>query len=122
MLPELMTCKKIKKMELSKKDKKVARQIIEVGLQKEFGNGLNKIDKVLKKWQEEKQDNRESYHLLFKTLSDFDKHIAKRYDNMTGSKYLIIIASQLHDEIISEGSLSELSEETIQKIKFLISE
>ena len=41
---------------------------------------------------------------------------------MTGSKYLFIIASQLHDDIVSEGSLSELSEEVIQKIKFLISE
>lgn len=109
-------------MELSKKDKKVARQIIEDGLQKELGKGLDKIDKLLKKWQEGKQDNRESYHLLFKTISDFDKHIAKRYDNMTGSKYLFIIASQLHDDIVSEGSLSELSEEVIQKIKFLISE
>ena len=75
---------KNKKMELSKKDRKVARQIIEDGLQKEFGKGLDKIDKVLKKWKEEKQDNRESYHLLFKTIKDFDKHIAKRYDNMTG--------------------------------------
>jgi hypothetical protein len=112
---------KNKKMELSKKDRKVARQIIEDGLQNEFGKGLDKIDKVLKKWKEEKQDNRESYHLLFETISDFDKHIAKRYDNMTGSKYLFIIASQLHDDIINEGSLSELSEEVIRKIKFLIS-
>ena len=108
-------------MELSKKDRKLARQIIEDGLQNEFGKGLDKIDKVLKKWKEEKQDNRESYHLLFETISDFDKHIAKRYDNMTGSKYLFIIASQLHDDIINEGSLSELSEEVIRKIKFLIS-
>ena len=112
---------KNKKMELSKKDRKVARQIIEDGLQKEFGKGLDKIDKVLKKWKEEKQDNRESYHLLFKTIKDFDKHIAKRYDNMTGSKYIFIIASQLHDDIISEGSLIELREEVIRKIKFLIS-
>lgn len=109
-------------MELSKKNKKAARQIIESGLQNEFGNGLQKIDKVLQKWKEEKGDNRENYHVLFKTLSDFDKHIANRYDNMTGSKYLFIIASQLQDNIISEANLSELSEEAILKIKVLISE
>ena len=109
-------------MQLSKKDKKAARQIIESGLQKEFSNGLSGIDEVLKAWKENKKDNRESYHLLFKTLTDFDKHIARRYDNITGSKYLYVIAAQLHDGIINQAGLTELSEETIQKIKFLISE
>ncbi len=105
-----------------KKRQQIARQIIESGLQKEFSNGLSLIDKVLIDWKENRKDNRESYHRLFKTLADFDKHIAHRYDNMSGSKYLFIVAAQLHDGIINEAHLNELSEETIQKIKFLISE
>lgn len=109
-------------MQLSKKDKRIARQIIERGLQKEFSNGLSLIDSVLTDWKENKQDNRESYHLLFKIITDFDKHLEQRYDHMSGSKYLFIIAAQLHDGIINEADLNELSEETIQKIKFLTSE
>ena len=34
-------------MELSKKDKKVAREVIEIGLQREFENGLGKTEEIL---------------------------------------------------------------------------
>ena len=38
-------------MELSKKDKKIAREIIEKGLQKEFAKGLYKFDTILNEWK-----------------------------------------------------------------------
>ncbi len=98
-------------MDLSKKDKKFARQIIEKGLQKEFANGLNSFDSILIDWKKQKKDNRDSYHLLYKTLTDFDKHIARRYDRMTGSNYLLIIAGQLSDSVIAEDDILELSED-----------
>ncbi len=107
-------------LELSKKERKIARSIIETGIQREFQKGLNSIDSILLNWKDNKTDNRESYHLVYKTLTDFDKHIASRYDGMTGSKYLFIIAAQLNDGIITEDDLMELSGETIQKIKFMI--
>ncbi len=109
-------------MELSKKDKKAARKIIEIGLQREFEKGLSSFDTILKDWKEKKQDNRESYHLLYKTITDFNRHIARRYDNMTGSKYFSIVAAQRYNGIITQEELKELSEETIQKINFLISQ
>jgi len=37
--------------ELSKKDKKTAREIIEVGLQKEFAKGLFDADTILTEWK-----------------------------------------------------------------------
>ncbi|MFM9839437.1 MAG: hypothetical protein ACKVOQ_14305 [Cyclobacteriaceae bacterium] len=98
-------------MDLSKKDKKIARQIIEKGLQQEFANGLNSFDSILNHWKEQKKDNRDSYHLLYKSLTDFDKHIARRYDRMTGSSYLFIIAGQLSDSVITEHDIMELSQE-----------
>ena len=109
-------------MELSKKDKKVARKIIEIGLQREFENGLSSFEAILKDWKEKKQDNKESYHLLYKRLTDFDRHIARRYNYMTGSKYFSIVATQLYNGIITQEEISELSEEIIQKINFLISQ
>ena len=79
-------------MELSKKDKKVAREVIEKGLQIEFANGLKKAEKVIENWKKNPGQNREAYHLLFSAIYDFDKHIARRYDRMTGSKYFYIAA------------------------------
>ena len=103
-------------MELSKQEKKIARQIIEIGLQKEFAKGLSDADTILNEWKNKSTDNRDTYHLLYKKISDFDKHIARRYDGMTGSKYLFIIAAQLQDSIISEIDLEEFSEAIKQAI------
>jgi hypothetical protein len=103
-------------MELSKKDKKTAREIIEVGLQKEFAKGLFDADTILTEWKNKAIDNREAYHSLYKQITGFDKHIARRYDGMTGSKYLFIIAAQLRDGIISENDLKEFSPEVKQAV------
>ncbi|MDA3930131.1 MAG: hypothetical protein PF541_14365 [Prolixibacteraceae bacterium] len=104
-------------MELSKKDKKTAREIIELGLLKEFENGLMKADKIITNWKSEQKNNREAYHSLFDHIHKFDKHIALRYDGMTGSRYLLIIAGQLNEGIISDADLENFSEEAKQTVK-----
>jgi hypothetical protein len=103
-------------MELSKKDKKTAREIIEAGLQKEFAKGLFDADSILNKWKNKAIDNREAYHSLYKQITGFDRHIARRYDNIKGSTYLFIIAAQLSDGIISENDLNGFPEEVKQAI------
>ncbi len=103
-------------MELSKRNKKVAREVIEKGLQIEFANGLKQAKKVIENWEKNSQENREAYHLLFKTIHDFDKLISRRYDRMTGSKYLYIIAAQFSDKIITEDDLKDFSPEVHEKI------
>ncbi len=106
-------------MELTKSEKRICREIIERGLQNEFIEGLSKADKILKDWENNKKDNRDSYHALYKQITNFDKHIAKRYDCIRGSDYLFIIGAQLHDGIISEDDLKEFSEEKIAAIKMI---
>ncbi len=106
-------------MELSKQEKKVAREIIETGLQKEFAKGLFDADTILHQWKNKSTDNRDAYHLLFKKITDFDKHIARRYDGMTGSKYLFVIAAQFQDGIISESDLEKCSERVKQAVKLI---
>jgi hypothetical protein len=103
-------------MELSKKDKRVAREIIEAGLQKEFAKGLFDADTILTEWKNKATGNREAYHSLYQQITGFDKHIARRYDNMKGSTYLFIIAAQLIDGIIAENDLDELSPEAKQAV------
>ena len=104
-------------MELSKKEKKIAREIIEMGLQKEFAKGLFDADTILNEWKYKPSNNRDAYHLLYKKITDFDKHIARRYDEMRGSDYLFVIAAQLQEGIISENDLEKFSENVKQAIK-----
>ena len=98
-------------MELSKKDKKAAREVIEKGLQREFANGLSKADTILQSWNSKAIDNKETYHQLYKHIMNFDKHIARRYDGITGSRYLLTITGQMLDNVIHEEDLVDFSEE-----------
>jgi hypothetical protein len=96
-------------MELSKKDKKMARELIEKGLQIEFANGLSDADKILVEWKNKSLNNRD--HQLYKHIADCDKHIASRYDHMSGSRYIFIIAGQLRDNVITGDDLLNFSDE-----------
>ena len=107
--------------ELSKKDKKTAREIIEKGLQKEYAKGLFQFDSILTKWKDNTLDNKDAYLQLCKELVNYDKHIARRYDDMKGSNYLFIIAAQMLDNIISENDLENFSDEAKQAIKIITS-
>ena len=107
-------------MELSKSDKKAAREIIEKGLQQEFAKGLFDVDTILDGWKNKQTNNQDTYHKLYKKIIDFDKQIAKRYDRMTGSTYLFIIAGQLVDEFITENDLNGLSGEVKAIVKLIV--
>ena len=98
-------------MELSKSDKKKVRQLIEIGLQKEYANALRTCGEVIKKWEAGQADNRIAYGSLYETLHKHDKHIAARYDRMTGSQYFFVLFAQLTDGLILESDLTELSPE-----------
>lgn len=99
-------------IELKKSEKKVAREIIEKGLQRELTNGLNKFNNILKKWENSSEDNKGTYNKLYSSVVSFDKHIGRRYDGITGSRYINVIVAQLEDGIINEEDLSGFSEET----------
>lgn len=106
-------------MELAKRDKKIAREIIEKGLQREFALGLNKADEIIGKWKNNDLENREAYHSIYRHIIDFDKHIGRRYNNMTGSRYRFIIAGQLADGIISESELEGFPDEVRNALKVM---
>ena len=98
-------------MELSKQDKKAARELIEKGLQREIENELRKVNHILENWKCKEKNNKETYYQLYKHIANFDKHIAHRYDGITGSRYLLTIISQLHDNVIHVDDLVDFSEE-----------
>jgi hypothetical protein len=103
--------------ELPKSQKKIARQIIETGLQREYQSGIEKADAVIEKWKSGKMDNQKAYISIYRKLISHDKHLARRYDNMSGSKYLMIISGQVADGIVSFDELSELNNEAREVVK-----
>jgi enamine deaminase RidA (YjgF/YER057c/UK114 family) len=103
--------------ELPKSQKKIAREIIEKGLLREYQNGIEKVEAVIGKWKSGKLDNREAYISIYKKLTFHNKHLARRYDNMSGSKYLIIISGQVADGVIAFEELSELNDQARQVIQ-----
>lgn len=102
--------------ELSKKEKKIAREAIEKGVQAEFKAGLENAKKVIAEWEKGGLDNRAGYLQLYKTITDQDKRIGKRYDGITGSRYLVTVAAILYDEQITEEDIKDFSDEAKQTI------
>ena len=97
-------------MELTKADKRAAREIIDIGLQNEFKKGLMDFASIIHDWEKTGSNSQECYQSLYSKVIDFDKHIAHRYDGMSGSKYLFIVAAQLADSFVTETDVSKLSE------------
>lgn len=93
-------------MELTKPEKKIARELFERSIQLEFSKGLEKFDKVLHKWKEGGFSNhQEAYLSLYKSVESFDKHIAKRYDGLRGSGYFFLLMDLYAHNLITDEDL-----------------
>ena len=80
--------------ELSKQQKRIARQVIDIGLVRELESSLGEIDLEIQQWKDGK-DTKTTYHSIYQKLTKFDKHIVRRYDEMKGATYLFILAALL---------------------------
>ena len=105
--------------ELTKSQKKIARQIIEKGLQKEYVDGIIELDNIISKWKIKKLANRDAWFELYDNLTKHDDHLSNRYDNMGGSKYLYVIAGQLASGVINRYNLTDFDEDVISDILLL---
>jgi hypothetical protein len=108
-------------MDLSKSDKRIAREIIQKGLIKELTKGLNKADKILYDWKQGGGDIKETYHALYKHITQFDKGIARRYDAMSNSDLLYVVIQQLNERLIDKQELDAFSAEGKSIIERILS-
>jgi hypothetical protein len=108
--------------ELPKADKKVARQLMDKGILIEFEQGMQNFFTILQEWKEKGGDTKETYYKIFSAVKDFDKHIARRYDAIGGSRYLEVVVAQLADELydISETNAfsPQVKEDTLRYVRF----
>lgn len=99
--------------ELSKRDKKVARRCIDKGIEAEFKEGLEQFEEIIAQWREGKfATNKDAYHELFKAVDKKDYAIGRRYDRLSGSRWLMTVTQLLHEGYISEDDIKDFSEET----------
>jgi len=89
--------------ELSKKEKKIARECIDKGLEAAFKEGLEKSELVIRDWRQGKfSSDKEAYHKLYKAITDKDDAISRRYDGLTGSRYLVTVAQLFLEKVITK--------------------
>ena len=98
--------------ELSKREKKIARIIIDKGVDAEFKTALEQAHEILSEWKKGSMDNRTGYYKLFKKIMEQNKRIADRYDGLTGSRYLLTVGRIYEDGQVTEEDIKDFSEET----------
>lgn len=102
---------------LSKKDKATLRALIEKGVQAEYTHALAEVETVLKQWRDGALDNRDAYQAMYRSIQENNKFIARRYDYVTGSRYVLTVAGIYRDKQITDDDLSGLSEEVRARIQ-----
>jgi hypothetical protein len=102
--------------DLTKREKKIARDAIEKGVLAEFKVSLEEAETIIEEWRKSQLDARQAYHKLFKAIMEQNKHIARRYDDMRGSRYLLTVAAILHDGYITEEDIKDFSDEAKEEI------
>ena len=61
--------------ELSKKDKKIVRELIDKGIAEDFRKGMQHFDQLIQQLKISAETPQEQYYKLFNEVQDFDKQI-----------------------------------------------
>jgi hypothetical protein len=111
---------------LTKADKRCCRELIHIGLERECEKFVKEIQELANRpipeeelnepYREENGKSVEGpwhkrYIALYKKTASFDKHIAQRYDGMTGGHYLDGVLILYCEGIISDDEIAPLSDE-----------
>ena len=102
--------------ELSKSDKRNAREIIKKGMHEEFRRGMESFYKLLEAWRKTTNEDQEHYAELYGSVKDFDKQIARRYDGLRNSMLLDVLSVQLNDGLIEKADLDPLTPGTKERV------
>ena len=103
-------------IELSKSQKKIARQLIDVGLQRECKTFTEKIARFIGSPKWETENPHELYLQLYKKVVSFDKHIARRYNGLTGSHYFITVLGLFMDGVLTTDDIASFDIEIQERL------
>ncbi|MBP6793968.1 MAG: hypothetical protein KA143_02890 [Saprospiraceae bacterium] len=103
-------------MDLSKPDKKIARALIDKGLEVAYEAALSETYDILKNWKSQKLDDRTAYMELYKVLNSHDHGIARRYNGLGGSRYFSTVLSLFLEEVLDQKDIEGFSDEVKNKL------
>lgn len=98
-------------IELSNSQKKIAREIIREGMNIECKTFLDNIDKWIKAAYQPEETPHSRYLKLYEEVETFDEQFAFKYDSLSASKYLLLVARLIYDRILPEERIMKFSEE-----------
>jgi hypothetical protein len=98
--------------ELSKSQKKIARIVMDKGLENHYMKGLYDAESILQKWRSSKFENtREAYMKLFRSVKKNDENITRIYNDKGASRWVEVMADQLNEGVITFEDLKDFDEE-----------
>lgn len=103
--------------DLTKKEKKIARDIFSISIEKEFEEALQNSQLIMTKWKSGNASSREIFHETRSYLNVFLKHLERRYDDLRTSDYLMTLAGILKDGYITDEDLKDFSDAAKETIK-----
>ncbi len=98
--------------QLSKSQKKIARVVMDKGIDNHYINALKDVESILLKWHNGVfKDSREAYMNMFNCVQRNDNNIAEIYNDKGGSRWVEVMALQLADGVISTDDLNDFDPE-----------
>ena len=97
--------------ELTKSQKKIARRVMDKGIEAHYLRGLTGAENILKKWRKSEMGITDAYMQLYKSVQRIDKHIGNVYNDKGGSRWVEIMSLQLADGVISLDDLADFEDD-----------
>lgn len=103
-------------MELTKKERKIARELIDKGIAEDFKRELLELDAILQKWKQEGGHNGDCFYILYSNAREFNKWVGLRYGKISGRQYIDFLIYQLLDGLYDSAELDEFRPEIKEHI------
>lgn len=103
-------------IELTKHQKKIARKLIDLGLQRECAKFILSTKDFMDK-NTSAEDAHDAYLKLYDKVYQFDKHTARRYDGMSGGRYYITVCYLYYDGVLTDEDIREFDDELYNSLK-----
>lgn len=98
--------------ELTKSQKKIARTVIDRGLENHYKRGLSDIESICRKWREGNfASTRDAYMNLYQCVKRNDKNIGRIYIDKGGARWVEVMSMQLADKAITIEDLTDFDSE-----------
>lgn len=103
--------------DLSKEQKKIARRVIDKGLETQYARVLDETGNIYRRWSGGGfTNNREAYKELYSCIKEHDRDIALTYNGVGGSRWVELMSDQLAIGVISKSDLEDFDEEVRKTI------